>query len=235
MRGGRFSRGSKAAQRGAAVLLVASLPALAACSGNSLGSSPSSSDSGDAGISSGLTDKVSNFFLGTSVKTATNGVAGPPTDIDCPVMDVRNGASTLSVNADPRDPSATALRYQVTIGHMARECAVVGGNMRVKAGVEGRVILGPAGTPGQIEIPLRYAVVVEGPEPKTLLTKLFRVPVTVPPDRTQTAFTQVDDDLTFPMPKVGSDLDSYVIYVGFDPDAVKPPERKPPPKKRRQS
>jgi hypothetical protein len=222
------------------MLLLALAPAFAGCSGGMFGSSsPSTSDSGQASPS--VTDRFTSFFLGSQQqKSATKGVAGPATDIDCPIMDVRNGASTLSVNADSRDPAASAsastLKYQVTISRTARECAVVGANMRVKAGVQGRVILGPAGGPGPIEVPLRYAVVAEGPEPQTIFTKLYRIPVTITADQTSVPFTHVDEDLTFPMPKVAAALDSYVIYVGFDPTALeKPPERKPPPKKRRPS
>ncbi len=213
-----------------AVLALA--PLIAGCSGGMFGSS--APDNGQAGSSPSITDRFTSFFSRPQSKTATSGAGGPTTDIDCPVMDVRSGASTLAVNADSRDPAATALRYQLTIGRMARECAVVGPDMHVKAGVEGRVILGPAGTPGQVQVPLRYAVVSEGPEPQTITTKAFVVPVTVGPDQTNVIFTHVFDDLTFPMPKHPADLDAYVIYVGFDPSAVeKPPARKPAAKKRR--
>ena len=58
-------------------------------------------------------------------------------------------------------------RYQVTIGQTARECAALGGVMTMKVGVQGRVLLGPAGGPGQVDIPLRMAVVQEGTNPKT--------------------------------------------------------------------
>ena len=59
-------------------------------------------------------------------------------------------------------------RYQVTIAQTARECAALGGVMTMKVGVQGRVLLGPAGGPGQVDIPLRMAVVQEGPQPKTV-------------------------------------------------------------------
>ena len=220
-------RGANA--RRVAVLVLAFTPVLGACSGI-LSGSPSESGS------SSVTDRFTSFFLGPQVSTATNGVAGPATNIECPIMDVRNGASTLSVNADSRDPAATALKYQVTLVRTARECAVVGSDMRVKAGVQGRVILGPAGGPGPVEVPLRFAVVAEGPEPSTITTKLYRIPVTVGPDQSMVPFTHVDENLTFPMPKAAADLDSYVIYVGFDPTAMeKPAPRKPPPAKKRRS
>jgi hypothetical protein len=216
-----------------AAALLASLPLLEACSSAALlGSSPPTSPETTSSVSTpaaspGLTDRLSGFFLGAPAKNATEGVGGPATDIDCPLVDVRKGASTLSVNANERDPAATALRYQVTIGRTARQCAVVGTDMRIKVGVQGRVILGPAGGPGNIGVPLRYAVVEEGPEPRTIVTKFFLIPVTVGPDQTNVPYTHVEEDLTFPMPAVAADLDSYIIYIGFDPQSAKPPERKP--------
>ncbi len=210
-------------------VLVALAPLLGGCStGGLLGSS------GDAGSPS-LTDRVSGLFSGPASPTATQGEAGATTDIDCPSIDVRQGAGTLSVNATGREAAtgAEGLRYQVTIGRTARECALVGGNMRMKVGVQGRVILGPAGGPGPVEVPLRYAVVQEGPSPKTIVTQLFRVPVTVAPDQTTVPFVHVDEDLTFPMPKRGTDLEAYVIYIGFDPDVPKPAAPRAPRKARK--
>ena len=87
--------------------------------------------------------------------------------------------------------------------------------MTIKVGVQGRVILGPMGTPGQVDVPLRYAVVREGPEPKTIATKFKRVPVTVAPGETNVECVDVEEGMTFPMPS-RSELDAYVIYVGFD-------------------
>jgi hypothetical protein len=199
--------------------LGALAPLMGGCStGGLLGSS------GDAGSPS-LTDRFSGFFSGPASPTATQAEAGATTttDIDCPSIDVRQGAGTLSVNATGREAAtgAEGLRYQVTIGRTARECALVGGNMRMKVGVQGRVILGPAGGPGPVEVPLRYAVVQEGPSPKTIVTQLFRVPVAVAPDQTTVPFVHVDEDLTFPMPKRQTELDAYVIYIGFDPDVPK--------------
>lgn len=108
----------------------------------------------------------------------------------------------------------------------------------MKVGIEGRIILGPAGGPGQFEIPLRYAVVQEGPEPKTILTKLRWFTVPIPPGVPHVPFTQIEEDISFPMPLHPSELDAYVVYVGFDSAAAKVPEKKtpakkPPPKPRR--
>ena len=92
--------------------------------------------------------------------------------------------------------------------------------MTVKVGVQGRVIIGPAGGPGQIEIPLRYALVQEGPEPKTIMTKLYRFPVTIGDGQTSAPFLQIEEDLAFTVPR-RDELENYVVYVGFDPGAAK--------------
>jgi len=51
------------------------------------------------------------------------------------------------------------LKYQGSFARLARNCAVVDGNMVMKIGIEGRLVVGPAGGPGQVNVPLRIAVV----------------------------------------------------------------------------
>lgn len=155
--------------------------------------------------------------------------AGPTTgasSVTCPPLDIRQGASTLMSNAAASDASVSTLRYQATIGQMARECAVRGGNFSVKVGVHGRVILGPAGAPGTVDVPLRLALVREGFEPKTVWTKLYRIPVTVPSGQNTAPFLHIEEDLTVPMPP-GDELDAYIIYVGFDPLPVRETPKRP--------
>lgn len=143
----------------------------------------------------------------------------------CPNVDVRQGASTLTV--PPGSADAFSLRYQGSIAELARECNVSGGVMRIKVGIEGRVLVGPAGAPGQIEVPLRYAVVKEGPEPKTVVSKFTKFPVAIPDGQQNVIFTHVDNDIAFPMPP-GLEIEAYVVYVGFDPLAEKQqPAKKP--------
>ena len=204
--------------RGAAAL-VASAALLSGCS---LASSVGSSDN-----SPSLTSRFANLF-----SSATPGVSQPhsPTpsapDFECPGVDIRAGASTLNIAAKAVEATAGDLRYQVSFGQTARECAVQGTTMAIKVGVQGRVILGPMGGPGQVDVPLRYAVVREGPQPKTVVTKFKRVSVTVVSGQTHVPFVDVEESLNFPLPS-RSELDSYVIYVGFDEIGDKN-EKKPP-------
>jgi hypothetical protein len=146
-------------------------------------------------------------------------VAGIDPSSNCPTVDVRTGASTYSINASGADQNALNLRYQASISQLARECAVLGATMTIKVGVQGRVVLGPAGGPGEITVPLRYAVVKEGVEPKTIVTKTYQVPIGVPPGDGNIAFTHIEQDLTFPTP-TASEIESYIVYVGFDPEIL---------------
>src|ERR1700760_3588246 len=161
-------------QRCSAAAAVLAFALLAAgCSGGSdLGSLGGSSAASapppaSAGSSPSLTDKVSSFFGGATARDPQP-VPGSQTVQDCPLIDIRQGASTLKIgttgtvaSGESDDNGAMALKYQGTFVRAARECALVGGQIVMKIGVQGRVIIGPAGGPGQVIIPLRIAIVQE--------------------------------------------------------------------------
>lgn len=180
-----------------------------------------------ASSNSSFRDRMSAMLFGGSPAPAPANAApgAPAADIDCPPVEIRQGTSTLTASATGVEPTATNLRYQVTIAQTARECAALGATLTIKVGVQGRVILGPAGSPGSIEVPVRLALVREGIEPKTVWTKLYKVPVVIPPGQTNVPFLHIEEDLTVPVPS-SADLDAYVVYAGFDPLAAKEP-RKP--------
>src|SRR5438105_7123276 len=115
---------------------------------------------------------------------------------DCPTVEIRSGASTFALGPPGTDATATTLRYQATIARTARECSGLAGNMTMKVGVQGRVILGPAGAPGVIEVPVRLALVQEGVEPKTIWTKGYRVAVNVPPGQSKVPVVRRQEDQT---------------------------------------
>lgn len=164
-------------------------------------------------------DKIASFFSGASAKDKQPVANAPPQqpDIDCPFIDIREGASTLTIPPPNGQNNAMALRYQGTFVRAARECALVNGQMSMKVGVQGRIIVGPAGGPGQVDVPLRIAIVDNAAAgPKTILTKLIRIPVAVASVDQGGTFTHIEDAMTFPLPTDGS-LDNYIVYIGFDP------------------
>jgi hypothetical protein len=142
-------------------------------------------------------------------------------DEDCPGATIRQGASAWAQNAGQ---GPTNVRYQASIVQIARECALLGDTMTIKVGVEGRLLVGPKGGPGTVTVPIRIALVQEGPQPRPIISKFYGIQVNVPQGATQVPFTQVDDDLTFPLP-ADKNLEKYVIYVGFDPQGAVPPPK----------
>jgi hypothetical protein len=144
-------------------------------------------------------------------------------DFDCPAIDIREGASTLMVQG-PGEPNPLSLRYQASFVRAARECIVKGKDVTIKVGVQGRVILGPAGGAGQLTIPLRYALVHEDLGRTSMIwSKLYVLPVNIQGQQPNVAFEHVEEDMTVPIPKA-SELENYIVYIGFDPNGL-PQER----------
>ena len=195
---------------------------LAGCSGGSI-SNPLPSMAG----------RLPSWFGGSSASssasTATGAAPAASMENDCPVADIRRGAATLQFATKGEASTANDLRYQLTFVELARQCTLIDTMVRMRVGVQGRVIVGPAGAPGKLEVPIRYAVIREGVEPKTIITKFRRLPVAIPPGAESAMFTDIEEDLSFPLPSQ-VELQAYVVYVGFD-DAGDRGARRPPPKK----
>jgi hypothetical protein len=172
---------------------------------------------------------LSSFFSG-STANAPQTVAGAPPDVECPYMQIREGAATLVISAGGDSTGAMSLKYQGTFVRAARQCSVVAGQMIMKVGVEGRIILGPAGGPGDVDVPLRIAVVDESPAgAKPIVTRLIHIPVTVQSATDNPTFSHVEDGLSFPLPPSSKVLEHYIVYIGFDPLAAEV-DKKPKPK-----
>jgi hypothetical protein len=182
-----------------------------------------------------ITDRFKGLFGGKSdEQPATNapGAAIPQDtgDLTCPPVTVRAGASTYAVGAPGKQPVGNDLKFQATISKMARECTVNGGVITARIGVQGRVIAGPSGAPSSVQVPIRVAVVQGGVAEKTIATKVYQTTVTMSEGGSE-PFTLVAEDLTYPAP-AGAVGDSYIFYIGFDPQALKP--ERPAPKKKKQ-
>lgn len=185
-------------------------------SSSSTSTSTSPAQSAAPQSSPSLSDKISGFFTGS---TTQSGATNTASNVYCPFIDIREGASTLTVGPTG-DNAALGLKYQGTFVRAARQCAVVNGQMVMKIGVEGRIIVGPAGGPGEVNVPLRIAVVedtVSGPKP--IVSKFIRLPVTIPPGAGSTTFTHIEDALSFPLPSEAN-LENDTVYIGFDPIAA---------------
>jgi hypothetical protein len=196
---------------------IAILAAVAFATGYGMFASPASSQS--------LGDRFKSLF-GVRPEQPAEAAAPPEgeTDLTCPPVSIRAGASTYAVAAPGKQPVGNDLRVQATITRTARDCTKNGDQITARIGVQGRVIAGPAGAPSTVEIPLRVAVVQGGVQEKTIATKVYRTTVSMSEDGS-VPFALVAEDLVYPVP-LGAAGDSYIFYIGFDPQALKP-EPKP--------
>jgi hypothetical protein len=191
---------------------------LSGCGGGSMFGS-SSDDS-----SPSMSSRFSQLF--GSKSQAVGETAPPPVDneLSCPPVSIRAGASTFAMAAPGKQPVGNDLRYQATITRTARDCTQTGDQITARIGIQGRLIAGPAGTPGTVEIPLRVAVVQGGVQERTIATKVYHTTVLMS-EATNVPFSLVAEDMVYPVPP-GATGDSYIFYIGFDPQALKP-EPKP--------
>lgn len=178
--------------------------------------------------SQSLGDRFKSLFGGKS-EEATEGaptvVPDNQPDLTCPPVSIRAGASTYAVAAPGKQPVGNDLRYQATITRTARDCTKNGDQITARIGIQGRVIAGPAGNPPTVEVPLRVAVVQGGVQERTITTKVYHTTVQMN-ESGSVPFSMVAEDMVYPVPP-GAAGDSYIFYIGFDPQALKP---EPPPK-----
>ncbi|MEI8147123.1 MAG: hypothetical protein WCH83_16850 [Alphaproteobacteria bacterium] len=202
------------------VLAVVALP-LAACSGTG-GLFGGGQDAATAqapqaaGQGANPVNPVSNAVFGQPI------AANAPVTLNdgiCPRIEVRDGSNVWRQGGE----GPTEVRFQATITDLARECRIEGNQMVIRVGVEGRLVLGPKGGPGQVNMPIRIALARGLSE--SIWTRLYQVGVQVPPGSPNVAFTQVEDGLVIPLP-TPEELSRMIIFVGFDNLAPQRPEQR---------
>jgi hypothetical protein len=181
-----------------------------------------------------LSDRFKGLFGGKSdepAETAAPTVSNEPeSELNCPPVGIRAGASTYAVAAPGKQAVGNDVRFQVTITKTARDCTKANGEITARIGIQGRVIVGPAGAPPSVEVPIRVAVVQGGIGEKVIATKAYKTTVAIGGEE-NAPFTLVADDVVYPVPPVAA-ADSYIFYIGFDPQLVSQEKPKPVKKKK---
>jgi hypothetical protein len=197
-----------------ALALAAGGALLSGCGGGSMFGGGSSDPSPSLG------DRFGQLFGSKSQAVGEKAPAAVDNELDCPPVRIRAGASTFAVGLPGKPAVGSDLRYQATITRTARDCSQNGGNIVGRIGIQGRIISGPAGNPATVEVPLRVAVVQSGVNEKTIATKVYRTTVAMD-DSGNVPFSLVAEDMVYPVP-TGAAGDSYIFYIGFDPQALTP-------------
>ena len=139
--------------------------------------------------------------------------------IECPVIEILDGTSSYRTYAGTEQTNE-AVRYQFSMGEVARDCTKSGKDILMKVGVEGRVLLGPAGAPGAFTVPVRIAVRHDG-DGKVVASRFYQAPATIAAGADSTTFQIVSEPLVVPFLSAHADGD-YTILVGFDTAAHAP-------------
>ena len=135
-------------------------------------------------------------------------------DINCPTVDVADGGAALRVGGADN----ASVRYQFNIGDTARECDPAGPQQAaVKVGVSGEVVIGPAGSAGTYNAPLKITVTRES-DKKEVFSKTYRVEATT--DGVNAGnFRVVSEPIMLPLTTLQL-ADVYSITVGFEGGSV---------------
>ena len=171
-------------------------------------------------------DTLGNLFAFNSPKAppvSGGGPAKPVYDVVCPVVDVKEGGAAHRVYSG-RGVSNNDVRYQYSIGQTARECAVINNQLGIRVGVEGKVLLGPAGAASSFNVPVSIAVRDESSQ-QILASKTYQVAVTIPAGSPHSTFSVVSEHLLVPLRRKEANED-YLIIVGFEKAKAKPQRRR---------
>jgi hypothetical protein len=111
----------------------------------------------------------------------------------CPEVIIADGGAALRAQSGQDSGS---LRHQISILNVARECTPTGnGGYRLKVGVEGRVLLGPAGGPGTYGATLTTTVTRGTTQ---VARRAARVGGTIASGQGGTDFSHVEDGIVVP-------------------------------------
>lgn len=133
----------------------------------------------------------------------------------CPRFLVWSRDNNLTVFEEGRVGDALAVMHRGEITKTARECSIQPGQVTVKYGFSGRVLLGPRGKAGRITLPIQVFV-ADGQRQRIAADKMT-VDVDVSLDKPIGYFSKVQT-LTFSIPQ-GTRPGEYEVFVGFEQTA----------------
>jgi len=154
------------------------------------------------------------FLTGTGSRPPSSAPRGEEEEVlVCPEIEARQDAVYYDIYAakELRDPKN--VRYQAVINKFARQCDFQSDYFAIKLGFAGRVLVGPAGGPGEVTLPVRAELAGKGDQ--VVWSKTYKIQVTVPPESGSQFFAQVTDDLVY-QPRFGEKLEDFRVYIGFE-------------------
>lgn len=145
------------------------------------------------------------------------------TDLTCPLVDIADGGATQRVGG----PDNQAVKYQIDISNVSRNCEPHGAQAAINIGVSGLGLVGPAGSPGVFSTDLKVLVISEA-DKKTFYQKSYKVSVDTKGSLRGT-YELVLDPIMVPLTRTNLD-DLYSITIGLANSVSTKPEGRPTPK-----
>ncbi len=138
-------------------------------------------------------------------------------DIECPPVTIAEGGAALRQQGGQ---DSSSLRNQISIQDVARECGNVtaDGGYTLKVGVQGRVLIGPSGSPGAYGAGLRITV-KRGTA--VLANRVVRIAATIRPGEAGADFSHVEPGLVVPAGRGEVD-----VIVALEPGGGAAPKRR---------
>ncbi|HEY8276444.1 MAG TPA: hypothetical protein VIG52_05545 [Methyloceanibacter sp.] len=118
----------------------------------------------------------------------------------------------LTVYEPGHNGDSLSIVHRGEITKLARECQLYSDRVVVRYGFAGRVLLGPKGQSGVVNLPVR--VHVAGTDKKVLVKDAMKLTATIPAGNPVGYFSMVRE-VSFPV-VVGSRPEDYKIFVAFD-------------------
>ncbi len=168
-------------------------------SGNNVGSKPS------------LTT-VSQQNLLDAAKTDTGFGNLPGYATGCPQFVIWPTDRLLTVYEDGKIGDGLAVKHRGEITKTARECQISPGQIGVKYGFAGRVLLGPKGVSGTVVLPV--LVHVTDKDRNKIKTEKLKIAVNISKESPIGYFSKVKV-VKFPI-TTGTRVEDYKLYVAFD-------------------
>lgn len=128
----------------------------------------------------------------------------------CPKVQLREGTAFNRTYAKGGEGDPSKVIHQASIADSTRQCRLSGDQMVMTVVASGRLVAGPAGGAGQVEVPIRVAV-LEGDT--VLYSELTKQPVVLAEGNPTSQFIFTNPGVTFP----ASASKSAKVYVGIDP------------------
>lgn len=134
----------------------------------------------------------------------------------CPKVELREGTAYFTTYAKGGDNDPSKIVRQASITDTTRQCRTDGTQIIMTVQATGRVVAGPAGGAGDIEVPIRV-VAMEGET--VLYSELQKQVVSLPQGQPTAQFLFTNAAVTIP----ATSSSTAKVMVGFDPGPYNTP------------